>query len=314
MMPASGARFAGSPIKRTGRDRFVRNVLIAIGNSGEPTLRRLVEERLADPSPLVRAMAVWALGGLRGRDAMAAYARAPAGRARSRDPRGMAGRARLTRRLFCFGLGYTAQALARRLIAEGWRIAGTTRAADEQAHLADESFECYGFAATGRSGPRCGARRHDPSLDLDRSRTRRGSGARASSRRSAAVRRPGLGGLSRAPPVSTAIAAAPGSTRRMPSPPPWGARAAGSAAEGHWLASGLPAHIFRLAGIYGPGPGRNALDAVRAGTARRIVKPGQVFGRVHVDDIVQVLARRLPDPIPGAISTSPTTSPRRPRT
>ncbi len=47
------------------------------------------------------------------------------------------------------------------------------------------------------------------------------------------------------------------------------------AAEGHWLASGLPVHIFRLAGIYGPGPGRNALEAVRAGTARRIVKPGQ---------------------------------------
>jgi epoxyqueuosine reductase len=67
-------RFAGSPIKRTGRDRFVRNVLIAIGNSGDPSLAEPVEERLADPSPLVRAMAVWALRRLRGRDAMAAYA------------------------------------------------------------------------------------------------------------------------------------------------------------------------------------------------------------------------------------------------
>jgi epoxyqueuosine reductase len=66
-------RFSGSPIKRTGRDRFVRNVLIAIGNSGDPTLIRLVEERLTDPSPLVRAMAVWALRRLAGRDAMAAY-------------------------------------------------------------------------------------------------------------------------------------------------------------------------------------------------------------------------------------------------
>jgi epoxyqueuosine reductase len=64
-------RFAGSPIKRTGRDRFVRNVLIAIGNSGEPGLAVLAEERLADPSPLVRAMAVWALGRLRGRAAFA---------------------------------------------------------------------------------------------------------------------------------------------------------------------------------------------------------------------------------------------------
>jgi epoxyqueuosine reductase len=67
-------RFAGSPIKRTGRDRFVRNVLIAIGNSADPSLADLVEARLDDPSPLVRAMAVWALGRLCGRDAMAAHA------------------------------------------------------------------------------------------------------------------------------------------------------------------------------------------------------------------------------------------------
>ena len=75
--------FAGSPIKRTGRDRFVRNVLIAIGNSGEPALAGLVEARLADPSPLVRAMAIWALRRLIGRDAMAAHARH---REAERDP------------------------------------------------------------------------------------------------------------------------------------------------------------------------------------------------------------------------------------
>lgn len=56
--------FAGSPIKRTGRDRFVRNVLIAIGNSGNAALADVARERLADASPLVRAMAVWALGRL----------------------------------------------------------------------------------------------------------------------------------------------------------------------------------------------------------------------------------------------------------
>jgi epoxyqueuosine reductase len=58
------ALFRGSPIKRTGRDRFVRNVLIAIGNSGDPDLAAVAEERLDDASPLVRAMAVWALGRL----------------------------------------------------------------------------------------------------------------------------------------------------------------------------------------------------------------------------------------------------------
>ncbi|WP_349371033.1 tRNA epoxyqueuosine(34) reductase QueG [Salinarimonas sp.] len=55
------ALFSGTPIKRTGRDRFVRNVLIAIGNSGDPGLARAARERLDDASPLVRAMAVWAL-------------------------------------------------------------------------------------------------------------------------------------------------------------------------------------------------------------------------------------------------------------
>ena len=73
------------------------------------------------------------------------------------------------------------------------------------------------------------------------------------------------------------------------------------AAEGHWLASGLPAHIFRLAGIYGPGPRRNALETVKSGRARRIVKPGQMFGRIHVDDIAQVLRASIAKPNPGAI-------------
>jgi epoxyqueuosine reductase len=55
------AAFAGSPVKRTGRDRFIRNVLIAAGNSGEPALLPAVGQHLSDPNPLVRAMAVWAV-------------------------------------------------------------------------------------------------------------------------------------------------------------------------------------------------------------------------------------------------------------
>jgi epoxyqueuosine reductase len=58
------ALFRGSAIKRIGRDRFVRNVLIAIGNSGDPALAAEAERLLGDPSPLVRAMAVWALSRL----------------------------------------------------------------------------------------------------------------------------------------------------------------------------------------------------------------------------------------------------------
>ncbi len=58
------ALFAKTAIKRTGRDRFVRNVLIAIGNSGEAALASEAERLLADPSPLVRGAAIWALGRL----------------------------------------------------------------------------------------------------------------------------------------------------------------------------------------------------------------------------------------------------------
>ncbi|MBI2717926.1 MAG: tRNA epoxyqueuosine(34) reductase QueG [Rhizobiales bacterium] len=60
------AKFSGSPVKRTGRDRFIRNVLIAAGNSDDISLLPAVEARLADLSPLIRAMAVWALARLAG--------------------------------------------------------------------------------------------------------------------------------------------------------------------------------------------------------------------------------------------------------
>jgi nucleoside-diphosphate-sugar epimerase len=71
------------------------------------------------------------------------------------------------------------------------------------------------------------------------------------------------------------------------------------AAEAAWRATGLPVHIFRLAGIYGPG--RGPFEKVRDGTARRIVKPGQYFSRIHVDDIAQVLAASIARPDPGAV-------------
>lgn len=75
------------------------------------------------------------------------------------------------------------------------------------------------------------------------------------------------------------------------------------AAERSWrdlaTANGLPLHIFRLAGIYGPG--RGPFAKVRAGTARRIIKPGQVFSRIHAADIAQVLLASINAPSPGAI-------------
>ncbi len=66
------ALFAGSPVKRTGRERFIRNVLIAAGNSGDQKLAPQVNALLGDASPLVRAMAVWALSRLLGEPDFAA--------------------------------------------------------------------------------------------------------------------------------------------------------------------------------------------------------------------------------------------------
>ncbi|MBY6118907.1 SDR family oxidoreductase [Mameliella alba] len=70
-------------------------------------------------------------------------------------------------------------------------------------------------------------------------------------------------------------------------------------AEAAWAAvPGLPLHIFRLAGIYGPG--RGPFAKLRKGTARRIIKPNQVFSRIHVEDIAQVLRASIARPNPGA--------------
>ncbi len=202
-------------------------------------------------------------------------------------------------RLFVFGLGYSARALARALKAAGFRIAGTTRSPDKRAELAAQGIEAELFdrerpladpeaALAGTthllsSIPPDEA--GDPVLDLhladlERCRTLAWAGYLSTT---------GVYGDQNGAWVDEATPVAPtmARTRRR------------VAAEGHWLASGLPVQIFRLAGIYGPG--RSALDALRAGTARRIVKPGQTFGRIHVEDIVQVLCASIARPNPGAV-------------
>jgi nucleoside-diphosphate-sugar epimerase len=69
-------------------------------------------------------------------------------------------------------------------------------------------------------------------------------------------------------------------------------RVAAETAWAQWGASrGIATQIFRLAGIYGPG--RSQLDSLRDGAARRIVKPGQVFSRIHVEDIANVVAQGI---------------------
>ncbi|MCC7168652.1 MAG: SDR family oxidoreductase [Rhodospirillales bacterium] len=66
-----------------------------------------------------------------------------------------------------------------------------------------------------------------------------------------------------------------------------------------WQGRGVPVHLFRLAGIYGPG--RSAFDALKAGKAHRVIKEGQVFSRIHVEDIAGALWASMNRPRPGAI-------------
>jgi hypothetical protein len=202
-------------------------------------------------------------------------------------------------RLFCFGLGYSAGALARLLLRRGWTVAGTARSAgpgvpdaaihpfDRGRPLADPAASLAGATHLLSSVPP--DERGDPVLD------RHGEDI---------ARLPGLawiGYLS-----TTGIYGDRGGALvdETAEPRPSGERQRRRvAAEAAWLdlgrRSGVPVHIFRLAGIYGPG--RSAFDAVRAGRAHRIDRPGLVFSRVHVEDIAAVLCASMARPRPGAV-------------
>lgn len=82
--------------------------------------------------------------------------------------------------------------------------------------------------------------------------------------------------------------------------------------EATFLKSGLPAHIFRLPGIYGPG--RNIFERLRTGTANHIHKPGHVFSRIHVDDIAQALELSMRSPQPSSIHNIADDEPSEPST
>ena len=189
-------------------------------------------------------------------------------------------------KLLCFGLGYTARALVRRLGAD-WNVINTTRGTggDGACLLPQAAF--VGVTHILISIP---PGEHDDAV-------LGGHGAKIA----------GLSGLQWLGYLSTTGVygtrdggwvdensdlrpTSPRSRRRAASESGW---------LELWRSSNVPLHIFRLAGIYGPG--RSAFDALRAGTAKRIDSPGQMFSRIHVDDIATVLLASIARPRPGAI-------------
>ncbi|MFY9875408.1 MAG: SDR family oxidoreductase [Rhodomicrobium sp.] len=190
--------------------------------------------------------------------------------------------------LFVFGLGYSATATAAILQTGGWRVSGTVRSAAKAAELATKGLSSILFddraavenalqTATHLLVSTPPGDKGDPALSafgpavLDVPKLR------------------WIGYLS----TIGVYGEHHGEwvDEETPTAAPRGRKSARIEAEHAWAALAkkreAPFDIFRLAGIYGPG--RSALDRIRAGDARRIVKPGQVFNRIHVEDIAQTV-------------------------
>ncbi len=202
--------------------------------------------------------------------------------------------------LLTFGHGYTAAALARRLVPKGWRVLGTTRHDDKAAALRDAGVEPLVWPGEDPL-PALSRASH---LLISAAPGERGDPVLAELRDAIAAEAERLdwaGYLSTTGVYGDHDGAWVDET--TPLAPTTRRGLARVEAEGAWQAlareSGLPLHIFRLAGIYGPG--RGPFEKVRSGEARRVVKEGQVFSRIHVDDIAQVLEASMAHPDPGAI-------------
>ncbi|HEX3500791.1 MAG TPA: SDR family oxidoreductase [Stellaceae bacterium] len=208
------------------------------------------------------------------------------------------------RRLFCFGLGYSALTLARRQQANGWAVAGTCRGEDNRDALAREGIAAHLFdrdrplddVAAALAGTTHLLSSVPPDATGDPVLALHGSAIATLGRSlewAGYLSTTGVYGDRAGGWVDESAALQPTGER--------GRRRC--AAEAAWLdlwrQHGVPVHLFRLAAIYGPG--RSALDQVRAGTARRIDKQGQVFSRIHVEDIATVLQASMAWPHPGRV-------------
>jgi nucleoside-diphosphate-sugar epimerase len=198
----------------------------------------------------------------------------------------------MTNRLFIFGLGYSGSEVARQAKAAGWSVAGTVRGGDKAQQLAAEGIETHLFDGTAALPARAfGGTTHvlctiapgstgDPVLKNCALLLRE-------ARWLGYLSTTGVYGDHAGRWVDETTPTNPGQPRSVER----------LATERMWQAMG--ATLFRLPGIYGPG--RSAIDQVKAGTARRIDKPGQVFSRIHVEDIAATVMAAMAHPSPGAL-------------
>lgn len=201
--------------------------------------------------------------------------------------------------LLSLGHGYSARALARILIPQGWRVIGTTRSAAKAEALRAEGVEALVWPGASLAPALAQATHLLSSIAPGNSDPVLATEAEAIA--AAAPHLEWVGYLSTVGVYGDHQGGwVDEDTPLTPSTERGQARVR---AEAEWQAlaarAGLPLHIFRIAGIYGPG--RGPFEKVRDGTARRIIKPGQVFSRIHVDDIAQVLAASIARPNPGAV-------------
>ncbi len=191
--------------------------------------------------------------------------------------------------LFCFGFGYTAQVLATQLDVSQWRISGTCRSEESKKVMEANGFHPFLFDELPTVP--------DDVTHLLSSVPPDEEGDPVLRKFASSIAKPGrwIGYLS-----TTGVYGDHQGRWVDESTPvtPQSSRAHKRAlAEELW--SRVQAHIFRLPGIYGPG--RSQLDTVRDGTAKRVVKPGHVFCRVHVEDIAGVLKASMLQPSPGCV-------------
>ena len=188
----------------------------------------------------------------------------------------------MTRRLFIFGLGFSGLEIAKLARADGWTVAGTCTTEEKARRLREAGIEAHRFDGTAAlSSEAFGESSHvlctiapgsggDPALRTCRELL--GQTRWLGYLSTTGVYGDHEGGWvdETTPPLPTQ----PRSQQRLAAEQGWRALAA---------EAGASLHILRLPGIYGPG--RSTFDRVRAGTAQRIDKPGQVFSRIHVEDL-----------------------------